>query len=74
MNDAAIVAHISQLPHARANFKQLLRELGSQRIRQAQEPIHEAEGQAYLFGSIADAFSYLAAFASDLAPKQFGGA
>src|ERR1035437_1801466 len=29
MNDAAIVAHISQLPHSRANFKQLLRELGA---------------------------------------------
>src|ERR1019366_7754392 len=28
MNDAAIVAHISQLPHSRANFKQLVRELG----------------------------------------------
>ena len=29
MTDAAIVAHISQLPHARANFKQLVRELGA---------------------------------------------
>jgi hypothetical protein len=29
---------------------------------------------AILFGSIADAFAYLAAFASDLAPEQFGGA
>jgi hypothetical protein len=29
---------------------------------------------AILFGSIANAFSYLAAFASDLAPEQFGGA
>ena len=28
MNDAAIVAHISRLPHSRANFKQLVRELG----------------------------------------------
>ena len=29
MTDAAIVAHISQLPHSRANFKQLVRELGA---------------------------------------------
>lgn len=29
MNDAAIVAHISQLPHSRANFKQLVREIGA---------------------------------------------
>src|SRR5436309_339281 len=29
MNDAALVAHISQLPHSRANFKQLVRELGA---------------------------------------------
>ncbi len=29
VNDAAIVAHISQLPHSRANFKQLVRELGA---------------------------------------------
>ncbi|MEO8593385.1 MAG: VacB/RNase II family 3'-5' exoribonuclease [Candidatus Solibacter sp.] len=29
MTDAAIVAHISQLPHARANFKQLVREFGA---------------------------------------------
>ena len=29
MTDAAIVAHITRLPHARANFKQLVRELGS---------------------------------------------
>src|ERR1022692_4354197 len=29
MNDAAIVAHISQLPHSRANFKQLVRELAA---------------------------------------------
>jgi hypothetical protein len=29
---------------------------------------------AILFGSIADAFAYLAAFASDLTPEQFGGA
>ena len=28
LNDAAIVAHISKLPHSRANFKQLVRELG----------------------------------------------
>jgi ribonuclease R len=28
MTDAAIIAHISQLPHSRANFKQLVRELG----------------------------------------------
>ena len=29
MTDAAIIAHISQLPHSRANFKQLVRELGA---------------------------------------------
>jgi ribonuclease R len=29
MTDAALVAHISQLPHASANFKQLVRELGA---------------------------------------------
>jgi ribonuclease R len=28
MTDAAIVAHITRLPHSRANFKQLVRELG----------------------------------------------
>src|SRR5215470_13331850 len=28
MTDAAIVAHILRLPHSRANFKQLVRELG----------------------------------------------
>ena len=28
LNDAAIVSHISRLPHSRANFKQLVRELG----------------------------------------------
>jgi len=29
MTDAALVAHIAGLPHARANFKQLVRELGA---------------------------------------------
>jgi ribonuclease R len=29
MKDAALVAHISRLPHGRANFKQLVRELGA---------------------------------------------
>lgn len=29
MTDAALLAHISQLPHARANFKQLVREMGA---------------------------------------------
>src|SRR5262249_30981614 len=29
MNDAALLAHISRLPHGRANFKQLVRELGA---------------------------------------------
>ena len=29
MNDAAILAHIARLPHARATFKQLVRELGA---------------------------------------------
>ena len=30
MTDAALVVHIARLPHAKANFKQLIRELGSQ--------------------------------------------
>src|SRR5215471_18993826 len=29
MSDAALLDHISRLPHARANFKQLVRELGA---------------------------------------------
>ena len=29
MTDAAILEHIARLPHARATFKQLVRELGS---------------------------------------------
>ena len=29
MTDAALLGHISRLPHSRANFKQLIRELGS---------------------------------------------
>lgn len=29
MTDAALLAHIGRLPHARANFKQLVRELGA---------------------------------------------
>src|ERR1700693_4652377 len=29
MRDAALLAHISKQPHARANFKQLVRELGA---------------------------------------------
>jgi len=29
LNDAALVDHIAKLPHARANFKQLVRELGA---------------------------------------------
>jgi ribonuclease R len=29
MNEAALLEHISRLPHAKANFKQLVRELGS---------------------------------------------
>src|SRR5436309_12748500 len=29
MTDAVLLDHISRLPHARANFKQLVRELGS---------------------------------------------
>src|SRR5579871_5579531 len=29
MRDAALVEHIAKLPHARANFKQLVRELGA---------------------------------------------
>src|SRR4051812_24418356 len=28
MTDAALLAHITRLPHGRANFKQLVRELG----------------------------------------------
>ena len=29
MTDSALLEHISRLPHARANFKQLVRELGA---------------------------------------------
>ena len=29
MTDAALLAHINRLPHGRANFKQLVRELGT---------------------------------------------
>ena len=29
MTDAALLAHIARLPHGRANFKQLVRELGA---------------------------------------------
>src|SRR5262245_30163771 len=29
MTDAALIAHIARLPHARATFKQLVRELGA---------------------------------------------
>ena len=29
MKDAALLDHIARLPHARANFKQLVRELGT---------------------------------------------
>src|SRR5665213_401125 len=29
MTDAALIDHISELPHARANFKQLIKELGA---------------------------------------------
>src|SRR5436190_6438667 len=29
MTDAALLAHINRLPHGRANFKQLVRELGA---------------------------------------------
>src|SRR6478672_8646950 len=29
MTDAEVLAHIERLPHARANFKQLVRELGA---------------------------------------------
>ena len=33
MRDAALVEHIARLPHARANFKQLVRELGAKGTR-----------------------------------------
>src|SRR5579885_1549730 len=33
MRDAALVEHIAKLPHARANFKQLVRELGAKGTR-----------------------------------------
>ena len=36
MTDSAILDHIARLPHARATFKQLVRELGS-RIASRQE-------------------------------------
>src|ERR1035437_6090250 len=35
MTDAALLDHISQLPHARANFKQLVRELGTKGTERA---------------------------------------
>jgi ribonuclease R len=36
MNEAALLEHISRLPHSKANFKQLVRELGA-RIRSRQD-------------------------------------
>ena len=35
MTDAALLGHISRLPHARANFKQLIRELGAKGAQRA---------------------------------------
>ena len=35
MTDAALLAHIGRLPHARASFKQLVRELGATGDRRA---------------------------------------
>jgi ribonuclease R len=35
MTDAALLSHITRLPHARANFKQLIRELGSKGAERA---------------------------------------
>ncbi|MGA2270021.1 MAG: VacB/RNase II family 3'-5' exoribonuclease [Bryobacteraceae bacterium] len=35
MTDAALLGHISRLPHARANFKQLVRELGARGAQRA---------------------------------------
>src|ERR1019366_3233672 len=35
MTDAALLGHITRLPHARANFKQLIRELGSKGAERA---------------------------------------
>jgi hypothetical protein len=48
--DAGDVGHLAFLLK-RAQF---LRELCSQRIRQAHQPIDEAEGQAHLLGSISE--------------------
>ena len=36
MTDAALLGHISRLPHARANFKQLIRELGAKGAQRAE--------------------------------------
>ena len=36
MTDAALLEHIARLPHARANFKQLVRELGTKGERRAE--------------------------------------
>src|SRR5271157_1594880 len=35
MTDAALLGHIARLPHARANFKQLVRELGARGAQRA---------------------------------------
>lgn len=35
MTDAAVLAHITRLPHSRANFKQLVKELGSKGVSRA---------------------------------------
>src|ERR1019366_6321820 len=35
MTDAALLGHISRLPHSRAHFKQLIRELGSRGAERA---------------------------------------
>ncbi len=36
MTDAAVLAHMSRLPHARASFKQLVRELGAKGVARAE--------------------------------------
>jgi len=53
--DAGNIGHLAFL----LKRAQLLCELCSQFIRQAQQPIHEAEGQMQLLGSIAEAIQLL---------------
>jgi len=50
MKDAALVEHIARLPHARANFKQLVRELGTKGARR--EDLEDALGRLTARGDL----------------------